>query len=350
MRSVLRKGYVLPLVLLTMLIVALLASGLQAAVWRATRHARLGFAGERALHGADAAVAQQLANWNPREFASMTLGARKSMPFNLAAGLDGVVTLVRTAPDAAIVEAIATSSRNGALQNATRRVTRAVVVRSPALPVERPVTTLGPAIFAAGSSVSAIDEVPPDWLTECAGLPLVSATKPPRRSVTESRTMFDANWSRWLALASRRDDAIALTLVEPIVTGTRCTPGTGDPFRTAGSVAACVNEWGARAIANANPARLAGANRHQGVLMIDGDLEITGDLEVSGLLIVRGAIDASAGRLSVHGAALIRDDLGHGSRFGIATRVRYSRCALRRALSAVGAPAAITTRGWLERF
>lgn len=84
--------------------------------------------------------------------------------------------------------------------------------------------------------------------------------------------------------------------------------------------------------------------------MIDGDLNVASDLEVFGLLLVRGALNDSGGHLRVMGAALVRDEMGHGSRFGFATRVRYSRCALRRALSATGAPAAITTRGWLERF
>ena len=52
-----RRGFVLPLVIITTLLVAVLAAGLQTVVWNAMRQARLGFAGERALHTADAAIA-----------------------------------------------------------------------------------------------------------------------------------------------------------------------------------------------------------------------------------------------------------------------------------------------------
>jgi hypothetical protein len=161
---------------------------------------------------------------------------------------------------------------------------------------------------------------------------------------------FDANWSKWLHLANKTDDPTIVSSLVPIVTATACAPGTGDPHRGAGSVTACTNEWGARAFTNAAPLLITTASRHQGILMVDGDLTLHADLDVFGLLMVRGAVDATAGRLLVHGAALVRDDWGHGSRFGFASRVRYSRCALRRAYSATGAPAAVTTRGWLERY
>lgn len=345
-----RAGFVLPVVMITTILVAVLAAGLQSAVWRATRNARLGFAGERALHAGDAAISAQLAAWDARAFASMPLGARIVTSPSLSSGLFATVTLARTSVDGALIEAVGTSTQNGIAYSTQRRVTRVLTLKNPALALASPLTILGSATFAAPNTVSNVDETPPGWSTECLGTDSIDAQITSITDTTARRARFDGSWNEWMALSARSDNASTVTALAPMVTGSLCGPGAGDPLRDASSVAPCTNEWGARAVTNAAPLLLASSSRHQGVLMIDGDLNLTGDLEVRGLLMVRGAIDASHGRLTVLGAALIRDEMGHGSRFGIATRVRYSRCALRRALSATGAPAAITTRGWLERF
>jgi len=345
-----RRGFVLPLVIIAMLLVAGLAASLQGVVWRATRQARLGFAGERALHAADAAIVAQLSLWDARAFASMPIGTRTVFTPALPSGRSATVTLVRTSIDGALIEALGISTHNGIPQDAERRVTRILTVRNVPLKLESPLTVLGSAVFASAGTVTTTDETPPGWNTDCAGSDSIDA---PNRSVTDtlaSRAMFDTRWSQWLATASRSEFAPGVTALAPIVSGPLCTPGSGELRRGMGAVSACTNEWGARALINAWPLTLAASSRHQGVLLVDGDLDVVSDLEVFGLLIVRGALNDSGGHLRVMGAALVRDELGHGSRFGFASRVRYSRCALRRALSATGAPAAITTRGWLERF
>ncbi|MEP6778508.1 MAG: hypothetical protein ABJC26_01370 [Gemmatimonadaceae bacterium] len=344
-----QPGFILPTVLIAMLLIAVIAATLQSAVWRAGRNAHLGFAGERALFGADNAIAQQLPVWNAREFASMQIGDRKTTTTVMPGGIATAITLARTAIDAAIIEANTVSSKNGVTLDASRRVTRALVAKNLPLPLQNVMTALGAVSIINPASINSTDEVPLDWNTECANEPLVNATTSPIVDIAAARALFDANWNGWLALASHSDNANTVTQLAPIVIATSCAAGTGEPMRDVFSVTLCANEWGARAIIGSNAATLSGNSRHQGILIVEGDLTLTGTLEIDGLLIIRGAIDASAGQLLVHGAVLIRDTFGRGSRFGIATRVRYSRCALRRALSAVAAPAAITTGGWLER-
>lgn len=344
-----RSGFVLPTVLVATLLIATLAATVQAAVWRAARNARIGFAGERALLGADAAIVTQLASWDARAFASLPIGGRTTFAPAMPASLAASVTLVRTGIEQAMIEAVATSTNNGISRAVTRHVTRMLTVRVPPLALARPLTILGPATFANAAMVSSTDETPPGWTTECLGTDSIDA-QASSMSVAALQTQFDANWNKWLSVSSRTDDARTVSSLVPIVTGIVCEPGTGDPYRGAGSVGVCTNEWAARSVTNDSALTVTSTSRHQGVLMVDGDLTLHADLDVYGLLMVRGAIDATAGRLLVHGAALVRDERGHGSRFGIASRVRYSRCALRRAWSAVGAPAAVTTRGWLERF
>ncbi|MBC8088548.1 MAG: hypothetical protein H7Z40_14885 [Phycisphaerae bacterium] len=329
------------------LLIATLAATVQAAVWRATRNARIAFAGERALLGADAAISTHLASWDGRAFASMPIGAQTTSTPSLTANLAATVTVVRTGLNNAMVEASATSTNNGVPRAVERHVSRMLTVRNPPLPLNAPLTMLGSATFAYAGTVSTTDETPPGWASECLGTDSVDAPTT-SASVSALRSQFDAGWSKWLSVAHRTDDPATVSSLVPIVTAVTCAPATGDPHRGAGSIAACTNEWGARAL-NAT-FTVTTTSRHQGILMVDGDLTLNADLDVFGLLMVRGAIDATAGRLLVHGAALVRDEMGHGSRFGFASRVRYSRCALRRAYSATGAPAAVTTRGWLERF
>ena len=349
-----RRGFILPLVMVCILVVATLAATLQTATWHATRQSRLGFAGERALHAADAAITAHLSAWDGAAFASMPIGARTVFNAPMTAGLSATVTLVRTSLNGAFIQATATSRQNGVALDAERSASRAITLRNPPLPLDAPLTLLGSATFAGVGAVSAVDEMPPGWSTECTAADSIDAPSAGPTNIAAAKVLFDGRWTQWLDLARRTDDAAAVTSLAPVVTALMCATGTGEPWRGTGSVAACTNEWGARAVAHTTSSVAAfvisQASRHQGVLMIDGDLVLDADLEVNGLLLVRGAVDATVGRLRVHGAALVRDDLNHGSRFGFATRVRYSRCALRRALSATGAPAAITTGGWLERF
>lgn len=343
------RGFVLPIVILTTILIAALTATTQAAVWRAARNSRVGIAGERALHGADAAIANQIATWDPRAFAAIPIGGRFFSSPVIANDLSANVTLVRTSLDGALIEAAVTSRNNGVARTATRRVSRMLNVRNPPLTLTSPLTILGAATFAAAGSVSNTDETPPGWANECASTDSIDAGNN-TPNIAAQQAQFDAAWTRWMSLASQTDDATLVTSLAPFVTVSLCAPGAGDPFRGAGSIAACTNEWGARAVTASTALHITSDSRHQGILMIDGDLVLTARLDVYGLLLVRGAVDASAGQLTVHGAGLVRDNLSHGSRFGFATRVRYSRCALRRAWSATGAPAAVTSGGWLERF
>ncbi|MGV3708814.1 MAG: hypothetical protein ACO1Q7_08230 [Gemmatimonas sp.] len=345
-----RAGFILPVVILTTLVVAILAASLQTVVWRATRDARTGLAGERTLHAADAAIVAQLSAWDARTFASTPIGARMASAPALGAGMTASVTLVRTSFDAALIEAVATSHENGLPRSTSRRVTRALTVRNAPLALVSPLTILGAVTGLQPGTATHADELPTGWDADCAGRDSVDAPPTSPVDTAATRAQFDTHWSRWLTTASRVEHMPTVTSLVPVVTGSQCAPGSGDPARGATAMSACTNEWGARAATGGITFTVRSPSRFQGVLMIDGNLNVEADLDIGGLLMVRGALRDTLGHLRVTGAALIRDEMGLGNHLGIATRVRYSRCALRRALSATGAPAAITTGGWLERF
>ena len=58
-----RRGFVLPLVIVSMLLVAILSAATQTQAWRADRSARGAFNGTRALLAADESLARTIATW-----------------------------------------------------------------------------------------------------------------------------------------------------------------------------------------------------------------------------------------------------------------------------------------------
>ena len=90
-----------------------------------------------------------------------------------------------------------------------------------------------------------------------------------------------------------------------------------------------------------------------GILMVDGALTIAGPFTMSGLIVARGAIDATAASsLSLVGAVMSFAPRGSGApaiKFSGVT-IRYSRCAVDRALRRALIPRRVVQRSWIELF
>jgi hypothetical protein len=88
---------------------------------------------------------------------------------------------------------------------------------------------------------------------------------------------------------------------------------------------------------------------HDGLLLVDGDVVVQGTLRVRGLLAVSGSLDVTAGTLEVDGGVVVRDGNSRGSHAGSGTRIRYSPCSVRRALSSVARPSFAPYGLWVAR-
>ena len=115
---------------------------------------------------------------------------------------------------------------------------------------------------------------------------------------------------------------------------------------SAASTLPILADWRAAVMPAAGGVTLEGSSGHVGVLAVDGDLTVHGDLRIDGLLVVRGALDASAGMLDVHGALVVRDAAARGSTLGAGTRIAYAPCLVGRALAAVAVPRAPPFGTW----
>lgn len=338
-----RQGFVLPLVIIATLLVAILAGAAQFAAWRATRAARQAFNGERALLGADESIAHTIATWDAETFAVAPIGRRSSTRVNTTAGEPVDITVTRTAPLMAWVDVSATSQTSGAPTRAQRRIGRALFDAPPPLPINAALVALTPLALRGTARISGADvanlndECGPwrdtasiaglhnrthtiDTTVSIAGAPPIATTIDTLRDAAA----FNAAWPLISARARHRIASVNAPLpIEPA--------------------------WRALLAQDTTSIQLAGASQHEGLVAIDGDLVIRGSLTVRGLLVVRGSVDATAGQLDVEGALVIYAPNGATSRFGNNTSVRYSQCALRRALAAVSIPDSHPFRIWSER-
>ena len=338
-----RRGFVLPPVFVATVCIALLAGTMQFAAWRAAQVGRLAWNGQRALHAADEVLARTLADWDPSAFAASPIGIRHTRRMRSLAGVDVDVTVVRTQPLGAWIEADASSATNGAHRTGRRRIGRAVLVSMPSLPVAGALTALAALRIDAGGRVTGLDDA--SVRDECGptrDTASVAGVASVQRVIMTSANARGAPAERLLADSTGRDQMEAAW-----ITLARRAQTTGVPELRRHLAAAA--PWSAIVVSAPGDVVMDGAWRHEGLLAIDGNLVVRGTLSVRGMLIVRGAIDTRFGVLDIEGAVLVADRTRAGSVLGNATSVRYSQCALRRALAAVSIPSAAPFALWQER-
>ncbi len=347
-----RPGFVLLFVLLALIVMAAMTAITSLSSWGAMRSARLAWNGERALLGAEEGSARHVAPWDADWFSALQVGERWQR--TLVTGSGGLVSLqgVRTGPLSALVEATMTSRSGSSLDTASRRVLRALALSPPLFPIRAALTVLAPvsvessdidgrdvAVATEGcdrqrDSLSAVGVLGAE--ASISGATRVFGTTPVISTVANSalaldlRAEFDSAWS------------VAVARVDRV---TRIGPRDAIPV---------FNQWSYLFIAPPDSTvtplvDATGTGRHEGLLLIDGDLRLFGTLRLDGLLIVNGAIDATSGVLDVNGAVLVRDRRALSSTIGSRSSIRFSRCALQRALASIARPSAMPFTLWAAR-
>jgi hypothetical protein len=88
-----------------------------------------------------------------------------------------------------------------------------------------------------------------------------------------------------------------------------------------------------------------------GVMLVEGRLSIEGPVSITGLVIARNGVDASRGVITVNGAlqSYAAVDTSPAIRLGEGT-IRFSPCAVVRALRSAAVPRPVRERGWGELF
>jgi hypothetical protein len=132
----------------------------------------------------------------------------------------------------------------------------------------------------------------------------------------------------------------------PNVSGDACDVSElanwGEPRRTNGGP--CTSHY---AIAYAPGDLLISGGRGQGLLMVDGDLAIQGAFEFTGIVLVRGAVRVQSGSAHITGVMAVAGMTSAPSDMRAIT-IRYSRCAVGKALLAAAEPARVIGHSWYE--
>lgn len=344
-----RRGMVLPLVLIGMLVLLAVSAAMQTAAWRSLRGARGQWDAQRGAYLADAAVVQALATWVGDSVAASPIGTRRRTTATLADGWRTATTVVRTAPLVAVIQSVArrehaggTAARVADGARIRRIVARTVWLQPPSLPILAAATVLGPA--TVGDSFMNGHDMPAAYapaLDDCgpyrdtSSVPAMAART---LGMTGAPTMLGAQVSldsaQLASLHLQFDAAMALLR----------TRARSSLLSAVGAIPVAP-AWQAMVIHAPTRVTLDGPSAHIGLLAIDGDLHVRGSLRVDGLLVVRGALEVS-GNLSVDGAILVRDAAQLGTQFGGQTRVRYAPCLLGRAAAAVAVPRSATFGIW----
>ncbi len=332
-----RRGMVLPVVMIGMLLASTMAAALQLAAWRAQRGAQGQWDAQRAAYVADGAVTRAIARWALDSLAAIPIGRRVVTTESTADGWRVTITVTRSTNTAVVVNAVARREHEGPLFGGTvrdgarirKRVTRTVRLEPPQLPVWGAGTvlghaTLGAAVFDGRDIARPFDAILEDcgpWRDTASVAALTAVTWAAHDSVVAYGAM-PALTAASVSVAQQRFDSTFAVVVARAASITQSGPGPLAPSAP----------WRARVMRAADTVIVDGTSTHVGLLAIDGDLDVRGTLRVHGLLLVRGALRVSGGALQVDGALVVRDASTRGSSFSATTRVAYAPCLWRRAL------------------
>jgi len=145
--------------------------------------------------------------------------------------------------------------------------------------------------------------------------------------------------------------------VAPVIDGTQspavCNKtaplNLGEPRRDVGSVTQC---YGFFPVVHGTGAQLkfASGTRGQGILLVDGDLELVGGFEWTGLILIRGQMKVTGTGNKITGAVLSEGvDIATAGSVGGNAEVKYSKCAIDRAVNGAAAPMPVS-RGWAQVY
>jgi hypothetical protein len=123
----------------------------------------------------------------------------------------------------------------------------------------------------------------------------------------------------------------------------------GEPWRTAGNVAACTGFFPV-VHGTGSETKFGAGNRGQGILLIDGDMELVGGFEWTGIVLVRGKMKIAGNGNKITGAVLTEGvDLITAGTINGNIEVQFSQCAIDRAVNGAAVPQPLS-RGWAQMF
>lgn len=374
-----RRGLALPAALVALVLIALCIAGSAFLALQEARTASGGLAERRALEAAEYGVAAVLRDWVPQW--SLTTSAGDTLPTRhhaLAGGASARVRVTRLTVTTFLVWSEGTAGGATADREARRVIGAVLRLDAPAAVPVAALTVRDSARITGTALVSGMDTVTvPGGLCTAAPAPapgvaaadttrvchgscpaaggIVSGIPPlAADSLAADPLRYDATaGGAWATLAARADILLppnATITPLPVAAGGVCQPSApgnwGDP--TPG--AACA-DWLPVIWAPGDVTITGGTG--QGLLLAAGDVHLEGGARFAGVIVAGDDLVTGSGGGTVIGAVLAGDlttAAGDYTNVGDGAMVRWSACAVGRALFGSAPPVRLMERWWAELF
>ena len=323
------RGFVLPFVLIAVAAASIMALAFTTEGLQSLRGQRGAEQGIAAANAVDAALAQALDDFTNDSVWLLPLGVahRRSVTVN---SIGVAVQWQRHQPLVASLRTHARIAGGRRVDAAEREHYRAVWLAPPPVPVFAALAANGKVTGRTGTLVSGSDvplpTSPCGLARDTLSVPAVAATTvegevPGGWPEAPIPAPVDTGWWRELGTALGAIDArVPATTVS----------GAPRPFPTHRDWSAL--HWRGEIVG------VTGPTRWTGLVVVRGPLIVTGTVHITGLLLLEGAMDASAGQLTVQGAVLAADASATGVRLGARSHLFFDRCAVQMALASVARP------------
>ncbi len=329
-----RRGALLPMVLVVMVIIALAAC---AALFtarqerRATWQTRLRTSAQATADRTEADLSSELAT------VAHTLPIGSSITRS-PAGSEGIAwsaTFSRLAPALFLLITDATAASPQGL-SAYRRTSLLLRLDAPAAGFPAALSVVGPAP-PAPSIADGSDRPPDGWACDTVRSDTAAVRHP---SPAPDSALLAALRTR---ASIRLPPGAVLRAVQPVVSGGACATNRADNWGDPARAGPC-GSW--LPVIHAAGDLVVGGGAGQGTLLVDGNLTVGGSFRFTGAVIVRGTINVDTGGASFTGGVIANAVMQPDGRESGAPIVARSTCAVGAALLAAGALVPVADRAW----
>ncbi len=362
-----RRGFVLPLVLLSLALMGALAGAVMLGSRLRWQSGKRSLEALQAHSAAESEVARLVARWDPLLADSMVVGRIAAIPAgSTGQGIAAADSVMRLGQGLYLVRSVGLRTAADGTLLARDGVAELIRLESPSLPDSMAVATAGAVDVADAGRIDGSDHVPSGWTGYCpapaavgvgvltaggpsigahctsgpciTGAPSIAPDSAFSSAVVQQRGAM--SMSDLLAAADHRVGG-TLSNVGPLVTGGRCTTADslnwGDP---AAPSAAC---GGYFPVIAAAPGTILSSGQGQGLLLATGALELAGNASFSGVVLATGPL-VVRDQARVTGLIVTDDSLlVAGSAI-----VERSRCVIARVIRGVARPGKRVSRGWFR--
>lgn len=336
---------------------------------------------ERAFRAAELGLNTTLANWDAPVMYALPVGTMTTKTYSGTGWVDTVIVTKLTNQAYSMLSTATAGS--GRLARSRKKTLLSIRLSSPDFNFLGALTIRGGLQIGGNSEVNGVNQNPAGWggcaaaTDSMAGVAMKDPSQifysgcsdgsciegsPPVESnpaADDTTNYFKFGDEDWKSLTASANKVIngnnTYNGISPVVTNGVCTKSAtlnwGAPVHTV-PANACQNYFPIiyAKSSSSGVLKLSGG-KGQGILLVDGDLEISGGFEFYGPVIVRGRIKAvgTAGGGKLTGAVmaanvLIEDD---SQVLGDAT-IRYSSCAIEKAIAGSANPRRLAERAWTE--